>query len=671
MTMGTFRLFQNPPANKTGSPGGAATGLSFRLLVRSLVCLATLAGPPSVVHAHDGTHEAPVGESVENTKNWPGQTVDAIGTRVIDVHGRIHRLGVTKDARPFVVVFIDEHCPISRRYGPELNAFHGLSKNAGVPFYAVISDPIMSAARAREYVQSAAFTFPVLWDSSGDLAARFQPQTTPEVFVVAPDNSVLYRGRIDNRFASIGVLRNKITSHDLSNIIADLGAGKDVPPRRTSAVGCFFESWDAHGLPDEITYTRDIAPIVNANCVECHRAGGIAPFPLETHAEVKRRARMVAHVTAEGIMPPWRAAAGFGHFRDERHLSKRQIELLDTWAKTGAPLGDSEQALPPPKWPSRDWHLGPPDLVIEMEQAFEVPASGQDIYRYFVIPFELTGDRDIIAAEFRPGDPSVVHHTLVYADYTGGARLEDAKDGAYGFSYFGTGGFMSSLGGDVHYIFGWSPGIDPLNLPPDVGMPIPGKSGDAVFEIHYRPNGRATRDRSRIGLYFADEPVARHASSFVAGTVDVDIAPGDDNYWRQVYTEVPADIELIAVSPHMHYLGREVKAIATLPDGREIPLVHIPNWDFRWQNLYLYREPLKLPAGSRIDAWFKFDNSASNPYNPRVPPARITWGWSSDQEMCELWMRFVPADEAGRAAVKRAGRQSWGRTATVREPPPG
>ena len=652
-------------------------GLIVRF-IRHLVgrlCLAALLGccvlAPIAAGASHSFTSATDDFAADAGIDWQGQEVDVFGLRIVDVHGRVHRLGVAQGVAPYVVVFIDQHCPISARYAPEMNALSELASAAGLQFYAVLSSPLMNAAGARAYASATGFEFPVLWDPTGDLALRLKPVVTPEAFVISPEGSVLYRGRIDDRFPKLGVLRNEISSHELKDAMAAVGRGDEITRQYVPSVGCFFESWSAASLPDDVTYTRDIAPIVNANCVECHRESGVGPFSFESYELVRHRARMMAHVTSQGIMPPWRARKGYGQFRDERYLSQRQIALIDAWARAGAPHGDDVDAIPMPVFPAPDWQLGEPDLVVEMEQAFEIPAVGEDIYRYFVMPADLPDDRIVVAAEFRPGNNKVVHHSLAYIDYSGRGRREDAKDGTYGFSVFGTGGFFDSASrDDAQYVYGWSPGLDPLDLPPDHGIPLPDKSGDAVFEIHYRPNGIATTDRSRMGLYFADGPVSNIATSFVAGTVDVDIAPNDDNYWRQVYADVPSDIRLLAVSPHLHYLGREVRVLVTLPDGSQQPLLHIQDWDFRWQNIYIYREPLKLPAGSRIDAWFKFDNSAANPYNPHHPPVPTRWGWASDEEMCELWMRFVSDDSAGRAQVVRAGNRSWSRGADVTHPPP-
>ncbi|MEM7294828.1 MAG: redoxin domain-containing protein, partial [Pseudomonadota bacterium] len=474
-------------------------------------------------------------ESVPTPLSEEIQAADLIGARFIDLDGQIVRIGMDGETIPVIIVFIGDKCPVSQRYAPELKQFADRAESAGLKFYGVISDPYVSAEEARKIALEYGLDFTVLWDASGDLAQRLSPEVTPEAFVISPQGAVLYRGRIDNRFASVGVLRNQITQHDLSDVIAALGSGKELSPRRTDAVGCFFESWN-ESIPDAVTYNRDIAPIINANCVECHRAGSVAPFPLETHEQVRRRAKMIAFVTEQGIMPPWPAAKGRGHFRDERHLNQRQLELLSAWADQGAPLGDNDQAMPSPRWPSPDWINGEPDLVIEMDQAFRISADGPDIYRYFVVPVEVARDQHIIGLEFRPGDPKAVHHSLVYIDYTGRARSKDAEDDEYGFSVFNTGGFISASNPrNAVYLGGWTPGIDPLKLPSGHGIPLPGRSGDAVFEIHYRPTGKETFDQSRIGLYFAKEPIKHTVASTVAGTIDVDIDPEDDNYWRQVY----------------------------------------------------------------------------------------------------------------------------------------
>ncbi|MEM7121248.1 MAG: redoxin domain-containing protein [Pseudomonadota bacterium] len=606
----------------------------------------------------------------QDFSSWQGETVDVIGARVVDLEGQIHNIGIANSARPAVLVFLDNYCPVSNRYAPELQAFADQAADAGIEFYGVMSDPLITPEEARQFARDYGIGFPVIFDGSGELAVRLDPLATPEAFVIGPDNEVVYRGRIDNRFEAIGVLRNTITSHDLLDTMTALKTGDPLLPERTMPVGCVFEAWN-HGMPEEVTYTRDIAPLVNANCVECHRDGGVGPFSFESYEQLRRRATMVSLVTLQGVMPPWRAAHGFGAFRDERHLSERQIALLLEWSNAGAPLGEQADALPEPLWPEDGWQIGEPDLVVEMTEPFDLPATGPDIYRYFVIPFELFSETAIKGMEFRPGDTSVVHHANVFVDYSGRARREDAKDAEPGFSVFGTGGFFDYNGEqDTWGIGGWTPGAIPYTMPDGYGMWLPEGEGDIVFEIHYHLSGKATADQSRMAFYFADEPVSKWVDGFVIGTQYLDIKPEDDDYWRQFHMDIPAGMTLVDLLPHMHYLGKEVIATATLPDGEVIPLIHIEKWDFRWQNVYVLREPLHLPAGSRIDAWFSFDNSSDNPYNPAVPPVDVTWGWGSNEEMCEIWVSFVLDDWRQRDSIISASYDSWYQDASLRSPPP-
>lgn len=595
-----------------------------------------------------------------------GERVDLIGVRVVDVEGRRHRIGVSaKGVQPAVLVFLDTACPVATRYVPVLNALHREAQAAGVALYGVLSNPETGWRDSAAFVNDFAVAFPVVLDSAGDLALRLTPRVTSESFVVSTDNRLVYRGRIDDRFAAIGRLRTTITAHDLRAVIAALGRGAEAEPYATEAIGCFHHQWERLGdaAAGEITYGRHVAPLLAANCVECHRQGGIAPFSLADYSGARRWHHMIAYMTGERLMPPWRAVPGFGEFRDARRLSDRQIEVLRAWSQAGAPLGDAADAPPPDPRPPSKWRLGEPDLVLRMPQPFEVSAEGDDVYRYFVIPTGFSEDKVVVAMEFSPGDPRVVHHANFLLDFQGRARAMDARDAEPGFSVFGTGSFIDY---NVWGIGGWTPGADPYVLGKGQGMWLP-KGGDLVLEIHYHLNGKVTTDQSEIGLHFATEPVSQYIDGVVIGTQDIRIPPGDKAYWRHFSMVVPAGMTLTDVTPHMHFLGREFIALATLPDGREQPLVRIEDWDFRWQNTFTYRVPLHLPAGSRIDVWIRYDNSTDNPQNPTPQPETVTWGWQTTDEMGELWIGFIPDSPTDRNRIVDAANRSWYRSAIVRD----
>lgn len=588
--------------------------------------------------------------------------VDIIGRRSLDLDGRLHLLGLDDTVRPLVLVFLDIECPISSRYAPYLNDLFRQASQAKLDFYGIISHPQTTPQEARQFREQYAVRYPLLFDSSGDLALALRPKVVPEVFVIDPSDRVVYRGRIDNRFAAIGKLRQTITAHDLRDAITAVAAGDRPTLPTTPGVGCIFEAWSDTRIAS-VTYTRDIAPILHANCVECHRPGRIGPFALDSYDTAKRRAQMIALVTAERRMPPWYAEPGFGHFQNERRLTQRHIDLLSAWAEAGAPHGQAADALPVLAAHRSDWPLGEPDLVVPLPEAYPVPATGRDVYRYFVVPNVMSQDQHLVAFDFKPGDPTVVHHNITYMDYSGWARIQDEQDEGPGFSLFNN---SAGLPRGTQGIGGWAPGSLARYLPPGVGVPL-GRGGDLLIEIHYHLNGKHTTDQSAVGLYFAKRRVERSVQTLAMRTLDVDISAGEADYQRHLQLHVPVSMTLFGIQPHMHYVGKAVQAVAILPDGSTLPLLHVPDWDFRWQNIYTFRQPLHIPAGSRIDTWFTYDNSADNSDNPNSPPQRIRWGWQSTDEMCEFYLTAVtdnPRDERRLAAAERA---SWRRSAEVRK----
>ena len=300
--------------------------------------------------------------------------------------------------------------------------------------------------------------------------------------------------------------------------------------------------------------------------------------------------------------------------------------------------------------PSGDWA----NLISQLRcpGTYDVPASGDDIYRYFVVPGALASGAMITGIDFLPGDPSVVHHAILYVDHGGSAQRLDSADPGLGFSAFGGDGLMGAKG--ALPIGGWAPGADPFTLPEGLALEIP-PGADFVFEIHYHLTGRATQDQSSAALYLTTKDnVDRTVDALYLATENINIPAGNSDYVRYLSMNVPADIDLVDISPHMHYLGHSARVLATLPGGEEVPLLNITNWDFRWQNVYVYRRPVRLPAGSRIHAWYHFDNSTGNAANPSSPPQDVRYGLRSNDEMCELYMTYVPVDPKDASRVQRA-----------------
>ncbi|HUG93790.1 MAG TPA: redoxin domain-containing protein [Planctomycetaceae bacterium] len=547
------------------------------------------------------------------------------GRSAIDLDGRLHRIGESPECRAVVLVFLAPDCPISNGSIPELNRLAGSFGGRGVEWFGVVADRAVSRRRAVEHYRAYEPAFPLLFDASGELLEVLGPTHVPQCFVLDAAGRVRYSGRIDDRQASLGRQRPLVERRFLADALEDVLAGRSVAAERTEPIGCLIEVQTA-GTSGDVTWCREIAPIVFAHCVACHRPGEVGPFPLTRYEEASRRARQIALVASERIMPPWQPQAGFGHFRGERRLSEQQIALLAEWAEAGAAYGDPSELPPLPEF-APGWRLGTPDLVLELPAGFEVPPDGNDIYQYFVLPTGLRDDRAITAIEFRPTSPEVVHHASFCYDTSGAGRRLDEADPGPGYRRFGGAGFTpdGSLGG-------WAPGVTPQHLPDGLGRFI-ARGADLVVQVHYHPIGRRIRDRSRIGIHFARGPVRQHLAELMVANMNLRIPAGAERFVHRASYTLPVAVTVHAVAPHMHLLGREITATAELPDGREARLARIADWDFNWQDVYFYARPLRLPAGTRIDVECVYDNSASNPFNPSSPPRDVKWGERSIDEM--------------------------------------
>jgi mono/diheme cytochrome c family protein len=381
-----------------------------------------------------------------------------------------------------------------------------------------------------------------------------------------------------------------------------------------------------------VTFTETIAPIVYANCVTCHRPGEAAPFSLISYEDVAKRGALIAKVTAARYMPPWHATHGYGEFAGERRLTDQQIAAIGEWVKQGMPKGDSAKMPRLPEY-ADGWHLGKPDLIVEMPVGYDVPAAGPDQFRNFVIPTRLTEDKWVRAVEFRPNARKVVHHAIFSWIKGGSAASRDGADGKPGFPGIG----LPSLGdANSGPLGGWATGGTPAFLPEGLAARLPSGS-DFVLQIHFHLSGKAETERSLVGFYFADKAPERtlinvDAPALFAFGKGLDIAPGTKQSIEDSVV-LPVDVRAYGVTAHAHYLGKEMKADATLPDGTKRPLLWIADWDFNWQDSYTYKQPFDLPKGTRIDVKVVYDNSTDNPRNPRNPPRRVKFGLQSRDEM--------------------------------------
>jgi len=388
---------------------------------------------------------------------------------------------------------------------------------------------------------------------------------------------------------------------------------------------------------EPVTFSRHIAPLFQQHCQSCHRPGEVAPFSLTTYRDAAPWRHHIREATQTRRMPPWKPVAGHGDFAAVRRLSDAEIALIARWVEAGAPEGDPRDLPAPREFPAT-WSLGPPDVLLAPAANFAVPPSHQDLYRCFAIPTDFKEDRWVTAAEVIPGNRKIVHHVLTYIDTEGRSLALDEAEPGLGYTCFGGPGFPSAGG-----LGGWAPGAPPTRMPDRVGMRLPA-GARVVVQVHYHNHGaRVENDRTAIGLYFAKGPIDKRVRVIPIVNRHFLIPAGAARHEVEASFTLPSrwNLHAIAVAPHMHLLGREMKVTATYPDGTVRPLIYIDDWDFNWQGAYTYATPVPLPGGTRIDLRAIYDNSAGNPRNPNSPPKDVRWGEGTDDEMCIAFIRFT------------------------------
>ncbi len=525
-----------------------------------------------------------------------------------------------KDKKAVVVVFVGTECPLSNAYLPRLAELHREYSPKGVQFLGINSNTQDTSERVAEHARKHEVPFPVLKDLENKVADQFGATRMSEAFVLGPDGAVLYRGRIDDQFG-IGYQRPAPTSRDLARALEEVLAGKAVSVPATEAVGCKISRVVATKAEGPVTYTKQVARVIQNRCQECHRPGRVAPFALMNYEDALSWSDTIREVVQEGRMPPWHADPKYGTFSNDRRLPAADREALLKWVEAGCPKGDDRDLPPPREW-AEGWGIGKPDQVVTMKEAFEVPAEapkGGIPYKYFRVDTDFAEDRWVVAAEAKPGAPQVVHHILVFIS---------TKEKP----------FVPDRPGNV-VLCGVAPGDNVLRLPDGVAKRIPAKA-QLVFQMHYTPNGKATKDQSSLGLVFRKTPPDREAYTVSVFNAAFRIPAGAENYKVESSFTFKEDGHVLGFMPHMHLRGKDFLYEAVHPDGRTEVLLSVPRFNFGWQTSYRLAEPYAMPKGSVVRCVAHFDNSAKNPNNPD-PKEDVYWGDQTWEEMMIGWMEYV------------------------------
>jgi hypothetical protein len=414
------------------------------------------------------------------------------------------------------------------------------------------------------------------------------------------------------------------------------------------------------------TFSADVAPIMYAKCVACHRPGEVAPMSLITFKDVRPWAGSIREKVTSRAMPPWHADRQYGTFRNEQSLTQNEIDTIVKWANAGAPEGNPSRLPALPKFPE-GWQIGTPDAVFEMPTAYQVPAKGEIAYQYFEVPTNFTEDRWMQAGEVRAGDRAHVHHIIVYVKEptpiprpnvmtnrpivsgapAAAAAVAPAAPRPAAPRAAAAESPVPRTGDQM--LVNWAVGEDAPVFLPGMAKRIP-KGSSLVFQVHYTTNGTPGTDKSRVGLIFAKEPPKREVRTGMILNPLFAIPPGAANHEIAAEATFTEDVNVWSMHPHMHLRGKDMTYTATYPDGRSEIVLRVPKFDFGWQTDYQLAKPLTLPKGSKLHVSAHYDNSAANRHNPD-PTATVRWG---DQTWEEMMIGFITYTVEGKAAPSSA-----------------
>ena len=401
----------------------------------------------------------------------------------------------------------------------------------------------------------------------------------------------------------------------------------------------------ASAATTQVTFYKDVLPVLQKNCQTCHRPGEAAPMSLLTYDQARPWAKSIKQAVVTKKMPPWFADEHYGKFSNDRSLARADVDTLVNWVDAGAPAGNEKDAPKTIDW-VEGWRIGKPDVVLSMTKPFSVPASGTIDYQYIVVPTGFTEDKYVQMAEARPGNPALVHHILTFIREPGNPWLRNLQPGipfdareaeqqarenaqknprAQGQ---GRGQQAISFGDNVA---GYAPGTMPDIMVPGEAKLIPAGS-DIIFQVHYTANGTPGTDVSKLGLIFAKGPVTKRVLSLAVTTANFAIPPGDPNYEVKARMTLQEDATLVNLLPHMHFRGKDFIYRVTYPSGETETLLDVPHYDFNWQLTYELAKPKVLPKGTVIDCVAHYDNSPNNRFNPD-PTKEVHYGEQTWEEM--------------------------------------
>jgi len=528
--------------------------------------------------------------------------------RLNDHRGFSHELFREGDSRAVVLVFTDAQALDS--HWKQLKPIVEAQTAAGVQFWMV--DPMDDRSTLAAAATQAGVTIPVLQDSAQLVARSYGASASGEAVVLEAESlTTVYRGAIED--AVPVATGTPVRQTYLADALTRFTAGTRPTVEYARPQG---QPW-RHEDSGVASYRNEIAPLLQAKCVTCHRPGEIGSWGITSHAAVRAKSAVIRANVLEGLMPPWHADPAHGKFENDFSLTPQQQARLVAWLDAGAPREagvDPLETVPPA---AGLWPMGKPDVVLKVATQ-QIKATGQMPYAYLMVTNTLKTNTWLRAAVIRPGNRTVVHHALIFY-IKPGSIFQMLAD------------FQAIQGGLNGFYAGYVPGMDQREYPAGTAKFLPA-GGTFVFQMHYTPNGKATTDATEMGLYLSSTPPAMELKTGAANSTVIDIPAGARNHRMVAERSFDKAVDIHELSPHMHFRGDSMRFEAFLPDGSSQILLNVPKYDFNWQALYRLTQPVRLPAGSRIRISGGFDNSRWNPFNPDAK-SRVRFGEQTDDEM--------------------------------------
>lgn len=547
-----------------------------------------------------------------------------------DLAGKTHKLTDFSTGKGTVVAVTSTSCPLSKKYLPTLVNLAQNYSQKGIAFLLVNPTPTDKPEDMQEAAELLGSSGLYLHDKTGSLAAAFSLTSTTDAILLDSSRTVRFHGAIDDQYG-FGYSLDAPKLHYLTSALDEYLKNEPILVKATEAPGCRLDVKTPPDAPP-VTYHNRISRLIQTNCGECHRDGGVAPFSLVSYDDVKAHAPMIETVVSAGTMPPWFAAPAEGQvsspWLNDCSLSQADKTDLIAWLAAELPEGDPKDSLTPIKYPD-GWTIGKPDLVVKFPEAVPIKATGTMPYKQVSVETHLAEDKWVRAIEVRPGTPEVVHHVLVF----GRPPRQPGTPGA--------GGRRGSPEDEINYWGIYVPGNSKQIFPEGFARKLP-KGSTIRFQMHYTPNGKATEDLTQVGFVFADKEPENEVKTASLINAWFEIPPGAQNHKDIAKLKLPSDVTVLGFLPHMHLRGKACSYEAVTPDGKTEMILDIPRYDFNWQLLYRYAQPRTFKAGTTLRFNAVFDNSAQNPANPD-PKATVRWGEQTYDEMIVGYIEyFVP-----------------------------